>query len=364
MRQRIGGDKKEAEIHLKEIEYRLSINELTPYKRIPVSVVKKEFLEYIQSRKAARTLYNYKIALDRFVEFLTDKFPAAYLQDVSLSMVDEYVSSRRNNNSFIRIGNHVAESTVNTELKAIKRFFNRAVEVGYLKVNPARKAKFLTVPQKAPRFFSGDELRPLFDTCNDAQINQIYVTLFRTGLRIGELVNLEWDDIDLKSSHLNVRVKKFWKPKGNRERQIPLHSSVYSILQNKQRISHWVFSDAKGEQIKIHSLQTNFRRHLKKLGICNASLHTWRHSFASYFIMRTGNMRALQLLLGHGSIKTTEIYAHLSDQHLHDLIGQLPNINLGTNLGTTLILPGQGIVQVADKKVVGDTGFEPVTSTV
>ena len=97
-----------------------------------------------------------------------------------------------------------------------------------------------------------------------------------------------------------------------------------------------------------------------KIGIQGANLHTWRHTFASYIMLRSENIRALQKLLGHKSIKTTEIYSHLSDRHLHSVICMLP----GPNLGTTSFLESSEITQVIEKKVVGDTGFEPVTSTV
>ncbi len=100
------------------------------------------------------------------------------------------------------------------------------------------------------------------------------------------------------------------------------------------------------------------------MGIATANLHTWRHTFASYLMMRTGNTRAVQTLLGHKSIRTTEIYAHLSEKHLHSVVGQLRGPKMGTLLGTPVVLPAKGITQVVDNKVVGDTGFEPVTSTV
>ena len=79
---------------------------------------------------------------------------------------------------------------------------------------------------------------------------------------------------------------------------------------------------------------------------------------------RLGNIRVVQKLLGHKSIKTTEIYSHLSDKHLHSVICMLPGPNLGTALGTPKDFVAPEIPQVVDNKVVGDTGFEPVTSTV
>ena len=75
-------------------------------------------------------------------------------------------------------------------------------------------------------------------------------------------------------------------------------------------------------------------------------------------------MRALQLILGYKSIKTTQIYAHLSDQHLSELVNQLPGPKMGTILGTPVVLPSRKIAEVVDNKVGGDRGFEPLTSSV
>ena len=125
-----------------------------------------------------------------------------------------------------------------------------------------------------------------------------------------------------------------------------------------------MFTKADGKQVNIRSLEARFKNQMKKLGIQNATLHTWRHTFASHLSMLTGNLRAVQFLLGHKSGRTTEIYAHLTDKYLQTVVNQLPSPNLDTNLGTTVILPGRVILQVAEKKMVGDRGIEPLTSPV
>ena len=103
------------------------------------------------------------------------------------------------------------------------------------------------------------------------------------------------------------------------------------------------------------------RLQLAGLGIKNANLHTWRHTFASYLMMRSGNIRAIQKLLGHKSIRTTEIYAHLSDKHLHHVVSMLPSPNMVTVLVTLNTI---GWWVGVEWMVVGDTGFELVASTV
>lgn len=101
--------------------------------------------------------------------------------------------------------------------------------------------------------------------------------LLFTGMRIGELVNLEWEDIDFERRRIIVRPKEFWKPKGMEERMIPMHPAIFQSLANKTRISSWALIKQDGEQINVHSLETKFRKQLGGLGIKNANLHTWRN---------------------------------------------------------------------------------------
>jgi integrase len=147
-------------------------------------------------------------------------------------------------------------------------------------------------------------------------------------------------------------------------RAIPLHDAFYELLRGKERKSNWVFTKADGKKVNIHSLEARFKNQMKRLGIQNATLHTWRHTFASHLAMLTGNLRAAQILLGHKSGRPTEVYSHLADRYLRTVVNQLPSPDLSTNLGTTVILPGRGIVQVVEKNMVGDRGIEPLASTV
>jgi len=363
-RKSLGRDKKRAEVAFKEFVYKLSRNEFQQTQKIPIASYVEEFLEYAKSRLSEKTHLNYSIALGHMKTYLSEKEGVKWLQDLDIGLLDRYVAFRLKCRSPHKKEGTVERSTVNTELKGIKRFFNRAVELGYLRESPARKVKLLATARKNPHFFDEDEAALILNSCADEKTRDVYLVLLYTGMRIGELVNLEWDDIDFVRRVIAIRPKSFWKPKGNEERLIPMHQAVFYALFAKEKKSRWVFADAEGEKLKIHSLETAFRRRLKKLGISDASLHTWRHTFASYLTMRTGNIRAVQKLLGHKSIRTTEIYSHLSDKHLHGVVGQLPGPEMGANLGAVAILPGRAVAQLVEKKMVGDRGLEPLTSTV
>jgi len=363
-RKSLGRDKKRAEAAFKEIVYKLSRNEFQESRKIPLAHYVEEFLEYAKSRLSEKTHLNYSIALGHLKSYLSEKEGVKWLQDLDIGLLDRYVAFRLKCPSPHKKEGTVERSTVNTELKGIKRFCNRAVELGYLRESPARKVKLLATARKNPRFFDEEEAALILNDCKDERIREIYLVLLYTGMRVGELVNLEWEDIDFVRRTIAVRPKAFWKPKGNEERLIPMHDAVFYSLFAREKKSRWVFVGAAGEKIKIHTLETRFRRQLKRLGIPEATLHTWRHTFASYLTMRTGNIRAVQKLLGHKSLRTTEIYSHLSDRHLHGVVGQLPGPEMGANLGARAILPGRAVAQVVEKKMVGDTGFEPVTPTV
>ena len=367
IRRSLGKNKKRAEQMFREIVFRLST---APRVRKPISIsnYKREFLDYAKARTSRKTFTNYSIALDHLERYLKEEERVTELHEVDSAMIDRYVSKRLESPSAKNPGEKVARSTVNTELKAIKRFFNRAVEMGYLDESPARRVKLLRTVRRQPRFFSEEEVIAIMEDCREEWVREIYLTLLYTGMRIGELVNLEWEDVDLERRRITIRAKNFWKPKGMEERMIPMHEVVYSILINKERESRWVFTKADGEKINIHSLDVKFRRQLRRLGIKNASLHTWRHTFASYLMMASGNIRAVQKLLGHKSIRTTEIYSHLTDRHLFHVVKMLPAENFGHNLGTIwaqrLDSGTQEFTQVVENKMVGDAGFEPATSTV
>jgi integrase/recombinase XerD len=215
--------------------YKLSRQEFIQGRRIPIGAYKKEFLEFVKSRNCKKTHHNYSLALNHLERYLKEEEGVKNVQDVNMGMIDRFVSHRLECESPQRKGKTIDRSTVNTELKSIKRFFNRAVELDYINKSPARKVKLLSTVRRNPRFFSEAEVAAILDECRDEWVRDIYITLLYTGLRIGELVNLEWDDIDLIRRIVVVRPKEFWKPKGKEERSISMHDVVFYVILNIER---------------------------------------------------------------------------------------------------------------------------------
>ena len=214
-------------------------------------------------------------------------------------------------------------STINTELNTLKAALNRAVALGYLARNPCREVKKLKTARKQVRFFSKEEVHELLAAGND-RMRPIIEVLLYTGLRRDELAHLTWADVDLQRRIVAVQAKDGWNPKDYEVRHIPMAPRLLELLKSLPRKDDsWVFSTSNGGPHAGHILSRDFRKLVRACGIKGASLHTLRHSFASHLVMNGTDVYTVQKLLGHSSIKTTEIYAHLAPDFLKAAVEKL-----------------------------------------
>ena len=211
--------------------------------------------------------------------------------------------------------------TINREIGAIKTMFNRATEWGYLSINPAKNIKKLPdTTKKLPRFLTTYEIKAVLSECSPWLYN-IVATLIVTGMRIGELINLTWHDINFEQKRIHIQSKEDWTPKTYQIRTIPMHPVAFTILQKLPKDKKYVFTSQTG--IKIHSgrLQKRyFKKITEKLKLNDATIHTLRHTFASHLVMAGKDLFTIGKLLGHSNTKTTEIYSHVAPAHLQSAI--------------------------------------------
>jgi len=154
----LGKDKEWAKTELAEIEYKRSRNELFRKERIPIDLFKKEFLEHVKVRLSPKTHTNYSIVLGHLTSYLKEKENVRTLDKVTMGMLDNFVSFRLKTKSRKNKGKTIARSTVNTDIKAIKSFLNRAVKLDYITHSPARKIKLLRTTSSHPRYFVEEEV--------------------------------------------------------------------------------------------------------------------------------------------------------------------------------------------------------------
>jgi integrase len=153
------------------------------------------------------------------------------------------------------------------------------------------------------------------------------LTFLNTGLRLGELVNLQWADIDFRRRLLKVQRKADWTPKAG-ERQIPLTPEMAKCLRDfrppKAQKTDYVFSRRDNERFS-GSLRKVFARIARYAGLEDVTkIHTLRHTFASHLVMSGVDLPTVQRLLGHSDIQTTMVYSHLAPEHLAGAVSRLP----------------------------------------
>ncbi|RME25072.1 MAG: site-specific integrase, partial [Candidatus Zixiibacteriota bacterium] len=215
--------------------------------------------------------------------------------------------------------------TINFELGTLKTIFNLAVKWGYLTRNPVVGVSMLKVEDaKLPRFLSKEECQRLLAAC-PAELYPVYFTFLNTGMRKGELINLTWEDVDLKTRKILIRPKSDWQPK-TRPREIPINDGLHRLLTRLKKTktdSPYVFPGPDGQRLTV-KLREKLIRIAEQAGIADLTrVHTLRHTFASHLIMAGVDVPTVQKILGHSDIETTMLYTHLAPTHLTEAVNRI-----------------------------------------
>ncbi|MCX6792924.1 MAG: site-specific integrase [Candidatus Falkowbacteria bacterium] len=206
-----------------------------------------------------------------------------------------------------------ANKSVNNHLIILNKCFRTAQEWGVIDNIP--KIKLLKVQPQKFDFLSAEECQLLLDNC-DGVLREMVLVGLKTGLRFGELIALEWSDIDFKSNLMTVQKSiargRLGSPKSNKIRYVPLLDDVSKVLNARSKKRGLVFSkDGKKHLGPVLCLRW---LHLacKTAGLRKIGWHTLRHTFASHLAQNGVSIVLIKELLGHADIKTTMRYSHLT----------------------------------------------------
>jgi integrase/recombinase XerD len=225
---------------------------------------------------------------------------------------------------------HKKSRSLSRSISAIKSFFNYLIFEGYIKDSPISNVESPKQEKKLPEVLTEDEIKNLIDSIN---LNQdfgqrnktIIEILYGTGIRVSELVNLKLSNIFFKEKIIKVIGK------GNKERFVPLGEiaakeiKIYINNRNELKIdsksSDILFLNRYGRGLTRSMIFKIISDASKRIGLDKKiSPHTLRHSFATHLIKNGADLRSIQLILGHESITTTEIYTHLDVFHLEEVL--------------------------------------------
>lgn len=268
------------------------------------------------------TVAAYRRDLQAFAVFLADKgvddFSAVDAQVIGQFIVGVHQTG----------GAPPKPSTAARRLSALKSFYRHWMSIGRIDSNPARAVRSPKKPRRLPSFLSVGEVQRLLSAPEGRSLaalrdRAIVWTLYAAGLRISELANLGFSDIDFDEAFLRVHGK------GRKERVTPIGNQALGSLrdyiraQSYQRASGGdesrVFRNARGRPLTRAGLWHIVQRLARKAGITkHISPHTFRHTFATHLLRGGADLRAVQAMLGHESIATTQIYTHLNRAALRE----------------------------------------------
>ncbi len=223
----------------------------------------------------------------------------------------------------------MASSSIARSLSTWRSLFAFLVETNGFKQNPCLGIRAPKNKKHLPKTLTPDETAQLLDIKSkekfSARDRAIFETFYSSGLRLSELVMVTTDSLDLQAGTVRV------VGKGNKTRIVPLGKkaieAINDWLEHKLSINipetEYVFTNEKGMPISPRTLQHRLSVWAKKQGLPqNVHPHMLRHSFASHVLQSSGDLRAVQEMLGHASISTTQIYTHLDWQHLAKVYDQ------------------------------------------
>jgi integrase/recombinase XerC len=278
-----------------------------------------------ERRLSRNTIQSYKHDLKLLVVFCNGQGIKAW-QDLGNHHLRQFVASAHKEG--------ISGKTQQRRLSSIRTFFNYLARENLVNQNPALAVTTPKTPHKLPKTLDTDQVAQLLNikstkwhTVRDVAILELF---YSSGLRLSELTNSDLIDIDWDEFTIRVTGK------GNKERILPVGSHAVNALKKwleirehlpgkKQSIqdSKALFLSERGNRISPRNVQLRVRHLTRNQNVAGSvHPHMLRHSFASHMLESSGDLRAVQELLGHADIATTQIYTHLDFQHLAEVYDQ------------------------------------------
>ncbi len=268
----------------------------------------------IEKRVSIHTLTNYQRDLRHLTNFC-DKQKFEHWSELQPNDIRQHVANRH------RQG--LGSASLQRELSAMRGFYHYLLKNDLVTINPAHYVKAPKSIRKLPKTLDVDQVGGLLDAGANSVLEVRDVAMFElfysSGLRLSELVDLNLSDLDLNDKSLRVQ-----SGKGGKARILPIGSKAILAIQNwlthrvaRSENEQAVFLSQRGGRLCQRSVQYRLAQWCIKKGVAqHVHPHALRHSFASHLLQSSQDLRAVQELLGHTSISTTQIYTHLDFEHL------------------------------------------------
>lgn len=282
----------------------------------------KNFLK-LEKNASSNTIDAYLNDIEKLRFYLAIYYPDIAIKEINRKHIEGFIGYLIDNFS-------IQETTQSRILSGIKSFFNFLLYENYIEQTPTELIEMPKIKRKLPDTLSFIEIEKMINSIDQSneqgtRDRAILEVLYSCGLRISELLQLKISDIYFEMEIIKVIGK------GNKERIVPIGSDalkqihLYLIYRTQKKINEkykdYLFLNLRGTSLSRISVFNTVKRLADAVGIRKSiSPHTFRHSFATHLVEGGADLRAVQEMLGHASITTTEIYTHLDNQFLRKTI--------------------------------------------
>jgi integrase/recombinase XerC len=271
-----------------------------------------DFLRHLRSGRnvSVHTERSYRSDLEQFASFLEDCEPGS----VTHQDLRRFLGHLLERNT--------ARSSIARKLSAVRSFYRYLHREGQVSSDPSRLISTPKQEKRLPSVLTVDDALRLMQSPGDKgdrmlRDRAVLETLYSTGIRASELIGIDQEDIEPPAGDGSSGLVRI-RGKGRKERIVPIGRSALDAIDRYRRIrksvpgERAVFTNPSGNRLTARSVQRILANHRKKLGLLQkASPHTLRHSFATHLLESGADLRAIQELLGHASLSTTQRYTHL-----------------------------------------------------
>ena len=248
----------------------------------------------------------------------------------NIENLDEIKRNNFSEYTMFLASNNISASSITRKIASIKGFFKYVSANREIKANPALAINSPKLPKRLPKVITFEEIKKLLNNRLTVKEKAVFELLYATGLRVSELVNLEIKNVDFKNNLIKTTGK------GSKERFVPVGKKAKAALNEYLKQRELILKTKFGSNHKENAIFINDNgkkitrqwvyNFIKKQGETihkQISPHTIRHSFATHLLENGADLRAVQELLGHSSVVTTQLYTHISKKRLKEIYFQI-----------------------------------------
>ena len=284
-----------------------------------------DFLVFLEVEKgySDKTIREYSYDLKMFKKFSKEPLEKCTTSDLRRFFL------------YLKRDKSYAPRSLHRKICSLKSFYKFLKKEAFISINPAENIESPKIPRSLPKTISIDEALTLLNAPTNLRDRAVLYLLYGTGMRVSELSDLNIENLDLKN-----RLIRIIEGKGNKDRLIPLPDLIIPIIEeylNARRDdidSSALILNRSGQRLTSRSIQRLVKKYKEQVNLQEKKVtpHTLRHAFATHLLANSVDIRVIQELLGHASLSTTQLYTHVSLEHLrksydlgHPLSGQNGN---------------------------------------